>query len=878
MIHRVLFSVFLLIYLFGSWRSAQAADCSSHHACHTETSDAPPESLLTIHLFAFDNHPTDPSNLTPTYVNAIQSLIDETASDFRKIAFVLLDLDGEGDTQILRIQAGVVTPYVGLPVSGTLDPNLNEIDMTDGLALGDFIAWARNEVFGEVRTVVSFVGHGMALAPYDDLSMLSRSAIPLPTYIYVDPVYTDVHPRPAIITPRALQDALRIGTDDGNDPIDLLDLTHCFSASLEEFYQLANDGGTPYATVMTGSANYTYFSPDMPGAMLAQMSDTDSPTQLAAGLIAAYDDVLTMADFSDGDVAVEHPRTFVAVESARIPAIKQEMDALSAEILTNFDATAIHNAYLNAGSYYDTTFCTADWELAPPDALVDAGRFLEQLASIYPHATTVRNRIDEAILQTVASGGTPWFANTQPDWGWDSSDSGIALYADFEGRIVDNVYRLSWHASYYTHTVSAENPTIPYTFIEPPTDGVTWADVFARYWQTRPAAGKTIESLACLIDLPPARDLAELHVNTIVSPRTGSVHVGHDSRLAATMTTDRAVRNPLVTFTVRDAAQTVVFSDTVSTGYLMTGSHYVESKELWRPTSTGAFTLAATVDADNRFGEGDEEDNEVVQGVVVSAESPLIITATVASQILTTESVPLNITTNQPLDALHVQVYTFGLSHLLLEATLAYEQVVTDLTTLPTLDFPLLSGWQRGVFEIHLWGEANGVISANPVMLTANYLPETPILQTGTDVVMVGGFSADCLIFQLHSTVSVPKLSVWQPNNLWTAQELSGDGLIIVNPAPPGTYMLRIVGSSLDSAYTLTIDDTVSCGRQATYGMEQEESVVMVHPVPQLPTTGVPTAVQLQATTALPSSALAVIVGGVFSLVLTFLVVGKRRD
>jgi hypothetical protein len=164
-----------------------------------------------------------------------------------KRALVLVDQDGEADTRIFEVYNGVVTAIAGLPdSSGVLSLALNEYDMTDGNTLGGFLKWTLDEyATAATKTTFSYVSHGTFLAPAVDFSTIftdtttlnNRSAqssplFPLPSIVYVKSALTDQHPQPGLITPHALQVALDVGTNNGSNPLDVLDIVHCFSASI----------------------------------------------------------------------------------------------------------------------------------------------------------------------------------------------------------------------------------------------------------------------------------------------------------------------------------------------------------------------------------------------------------------------------------------------------------------------------------------------------------------------------------------------------------------------------------------------------------------------------------------------------------------------
>lgn len=287
--------------------------------------------------------------------------------------------------------------------------------------------------------------------------------------------------------------ALDFATNGGERQIALLDLVHCFAATIEEFYELSNpDGGTPYATTITGSPSYAYMNPSMLGAAFAASEPDNSPKTLAIKLIDTYDTILAENDYNPS----QHPRLLVAVESSKIIVdIHNSWDETSKALLEAFDEdyedtfAKIRNAYL-ASAKYDTTFCQPqDWALAEPDALVDMVDFAKQLGEEFGPLSNVgiwaeitNSSLEDARFYSRFANGQPWFADVEPRPTWIFDDDagnvhlGIGLYADFLGQTLHNdpaTTYLNWQARWYTEEVSPENPQ-PYAFVR----HTSWDEVF----------------------------------------------------------------------------------------------------------------------------------------------------------------------------------------------------------------------------------------------------------------------------------------------------------------------------------------------------------------------------------------------------------------
>ena len=592
--------------------------------------------LLSIHILAFDNRPTSTHNLAPYYPKVLEGIKAATRNAPNKTAVILADLDGVvGETEIVVVQNGESTTIPIIEVSGLTPTEDGDYDMTDGNTLGQFILWAR-DTYSATQSTLSYVGHGTFLAPDTDVSAVFTDSLPsnaenrqsggdpiiaLPTNRGLNPDLTDHNPL-ALISPYNLALALNIGTNGGSNPLSVVDLTHCFAITIEELYELSNPSGTPYAEFMTGSPNYAYFGPQMPGEVLAAMQPGDLSRNLATAIIDAYDAVLDEADLSDGNPDVDHPHVLVAVESSKIPPIVEAWDNTASALLEAFNSnyedtkTKIRSAYTNSVKY-DTTYCEPqDWELAPPDALSDMGDIATDLSSIFgdnPNvfnsAITTAERVYEAIIASHIVSGTPWFAKPlTPNWTFEEA-GGIALYTDFLGmRFDDNpdsIY-LSWQARWYTAGFTEPNGTgnpHPYLF----TQHTQWDEVFNEFWRNEFASG-LLSTAACLPDLPPAARDGELSAIGISAPDSLTVTVGLPVTFTVEISTSQEVFNPLVQFVVTQNGRDK-FTNIVATGNLVTGTHQINSKKVWTPTVTGPFTLTVLVDTDNRVTEVNEDNN-----------------------------------------------------------------------------------------------------------------------------------------------------------------------------------------------------------------------------------------------------------------------------
>lgn len=162
-----------------------------------------------------------------------------------------------------------------------------------------------------------------------------------------------------LISPRDLQEALRRGSNNGQQPVDVVDLIHCFAGTVEQLYPVY-----PYVRTVTASPNYAYFAPTMPGAALQALRPglpVYGADGMAARIVRAYDILLP---------ATEHPRLLVAIDTSRLSAVKATWDTtayyLMQQLSTDQATTRqrLLTAYEATDAYYDTTSAgsrTGNW-------------------------------------------------------------------------------------------------------------------------------------------------------------------------------------------------------------------------------------------------------------------------------------------------------------------------------------------------------------------------------------------------------------------------------------------------------------------------------------------------------------------------------------
>ncbi|MGB1251518.1 MAG: hypothetical protein ACPG8W_12950 [Candidatus Promineifilaceae bacterium] len=813
-----------------------------------------------IVLFAGDNNPLSPAHLGVNYEPLMQGLVDASVGITDTTTFVLADADGPTDTHIKLIHNGVVSSVVGLPdANGVLTTTIAEYDMADGAQLGGFLRWTLdNYTDSETQVSVSYYGHGTFLAPAVDIDALfsteigphraTGSLFPLPYHVDAFPNFTDVHPKKSLITPYALQQMLAIGTRDGQQPIAVLDLTHCFALSIEEAYEVSNDGGTPYAEMLVGAANYAYFDPQMAGDVLTALDPAMDAATRATAIMNSYDAAIAEADLADGDPDVDHPRTLTVIDMVALnntdsgPGVKPLLDQLSYYLLQEFDNDAdatiakLQQA-ASATPTYDTSYCEGDWELNERDALLDAGAFLPQLSDQFGfnsgvgwRAAQLRSALNNAVVARKTANGVPWYATTEPaSWALDEPDAlGISLFGEFYGQERPQISAqkrvLSWQARFYTNDTMAAhgiaNPH-PYRLISRDAGGSpTWSDVLIRYWDSyKQSHNLLVFTQGCLTDLPAVVRTGEVRAGEVTGPVEGALVVGHPTLIHATIVADTIVSNPLVQFNVTYNGQPV-FTNTVAAGYMVTGTYSIASSLPFTPTNSGVYTFIVTVDPDQRFEEDNEDDNVSVYQDYAFAGTPFELESTIMGglQWISEQTVPLSITSTQTLDTVIVQIYQYraGADPTTQLPVLINELSQRDPDTNP-YELSLPDVVKPGIVMLHIWGTSNGRMTQPAEIVHFNYVPSDSNISQGERVYY--RFNAgvnENIALNLNLADGNIAMRVWEPFNEWTAQELVNGGTLPLPHTQAGEYFVELEGLTTEATYQLSSTRDSIANRAAT--------------------------------------------------------------
>lgn len=537
-----------------------------------------PIPMAGFYVLAYDNGEEGQFNLESKYEATVSRLLTATVNRPDSVAVILADLGSADDTHIVVAINGVETILDCLPDENyVLDSSIQEYDVTDGRSLAHFLVWART-TFPSGTNTFTYVGHGNPVTPYSvpkisDIITTTMNALshhtqnhlggtifPLPTQLDANPSFTDHH-APAegelgLITPHALATALAEATNDGMNKFDMVDLLHCFAASIDELNEIA-----PYTDGIVASPNYAFFDPAMPGIAF------EFPWVNA--VVTLYDDL---------HPATEHPHILAGIEGDTVVRIFDEWQNVSAELMNEFDANAeqttnhLMTAYLRSVKY-DTSVCDADmdWALEPPDALSDMKSFALELHTLYEGEnaaltlalTDTIDALQDSIVLNISQDGTPYFEEENPDhWTFLPDESGISLFTPFQPTEIGGDFYLPWQTLWYTSTltyalpgnVQINNPE-PFEFITA-VGQPTWADVVARFWkETNLRPGLDVNTFFCTTELVAFKnDAADLQTALQVS----DTHINRGDMLTMTITLSNTniatATQPVLTFQPHETA------------------------------------------------------------------------------------------------------------------------------------------------------------------------------------------------------------------------------------------------------------------------------------------------------------------------------------
>lgn len=350
-------------------------------AAATESIDS---GLLLLVYFPADN------DLSP-YVNSVmRRMLSGTLVNPNIRVIMLTDLAGEDNTGLFEIFRGEAkSSSLVFETWGT-----RELDTTDPTVLAWFLKKAR-DLYPANRTIVSIMGHGVGLSPEFGWIVKENPAEPpiiqtgiphLPKGMEHTP--GDLTDNGGFLSTHDLAFALNEATADGANPFDVVFFDQCFQGNLDVLYELRNT-----AEVFIGSPNYAWLAAPY-HQYLPALVPSHSPQQMARSIIRIYQESLNRF----------HPNAIFFATRSEIEAVANAVSNLGEALLeaTNAGQDAlILQASMN-GKYVDTTQCgRQNLILGPPDELLGAGTFAENLVRLFPSESGVA-RASSAVINTLA--------------------------------------------------------------------------------------------------------------------------------------------------------------------------------------------------------------------------------------------------------------------------------------------------------------------------------------------------------------------------------------------------------------------------------------------------------------------------------------------
>lgn len=468
---------YITVRSFTPAHDGQTADLLSNRIRTVGVTKHPTENILLMVYVSADN------DLSPNVSTIGTRLMNGSQTNPNLQVALLTDEFGEGNTRFAEIANGVVT--FTNDISDTW--GTTELDTADPAVLAWFLNHAQNK-FPSSRTIVSIVGHGLALTPEiiwpdTDASRASFDVLggpipPLPQGSDFTP--GDVTDR-NYLSPIDLRHAFMDATNNGADPFDIVFFDQCFQGNLDTLYEVRTA-----ADVFIASPNYAWLIAAY-DQYLTQMAPAEDNATMAQAIIERYQGALPDRG---------HPNVIFWITQSDIEqvatAVNTLADALRAATL-NGTTTPIATSVQNS-QYVDTTQCVPNqqFKLDPPDELIGLETFVQNLQQGFPASDPFGIHTAAAAVETLiapisrtVNTGQPYIA-PQNSWNYTNTLTILApLPRNSDAPFV-------WRATIYTETtpltaVWTPDPSLTVTISEPLAmvqDG-RW-DNFLDVWYTGP--------------------------------------------------------------------------------------------------------------------------------------------------------------------------------------------------------------------------------------------------------------------------------------------------------------------------------------------------------------------------------------------------------
>jgi hypothetical protein len=331
---------------------------------------------------------------------------------------------------------------------------------------------------------------------------------------------------------------------------------------------------------------------------------------------------------------------------------------------------------------------------------------------------------------------------------------------------------------------------------------------------------------------------------------------------SALLTIDREALNPTVVFVISQDDQPV-FVDIINAGYFdQAGTYVVNASRPWVPVAGSPVTITAIVDPYQAFIDQHLADNKLSRSeTVLPSQSTPDFFAALANQqewFQTSNNISLYISpklnNNAPMpDHLVIQAYQYPASQntgqLLATETLPFYHW-------GNFNYILPQQAQTGLLILKIWGESNGIRTAEPLTVDLNYAPGVLTLSSGgTHLFRVSASRGQVIdLSVLPAIAQNADVFVWLPNQFGqpalnsTLQgsdrinfiaNLSGQYWIMVrgdeNVPTPVHYQLRI-GTDQNEFISTSFPDLSSTIPQITTNVTLPTLASDINIHPQAPT------------------------------------------
>ena len=330
---------------------------------------------------------------------------------------VVLLVDGrqDDDTRLLEMAGGQITTTTAVEQAW----GVSELDTGDPAVLTWFLQYARTN-YPAPRTIVTLMGHGVALAPeiaWPPSNVVAAQSRPTGD---IPPLPKEHDFSPSDVTNRGYMSTVDVGqalmaaTNNGADPFDVVYFDQCFQGSLDALYEVHKT-----ARVFVASPNYAWLTAAY-DKYISQIVPTATPAELAQSIINLYQFTLDQ----------RHPNSIFWVRGNDIPAIADAASALGDALLaaTNAGETSKIISAVQQSKYVDTTQCgRQNFQLGPPDELIGVETFAQNLQQSFAindaygvYAAVDQLRIAMAGIEKRTLTGHPYIA---PQELWDYRDT-----------------------------------------------------------------------------------------------------------------------------------------------------------------------------------------------------------------------------------------------------------------------------------------------------------------------------------------------------------------------------------------------------------------------------------------------------------------------